>query len=280
MSGEPLVFVLLVNWNGKHDTLDCLSTLSKISYRNFKTVVVDNGSADGSAEAFRKAYPEVVVLELLQNLRFAGGNNAGIRYAMDHGADLLLLLNNDTTVEEGFLGHLVTRIQTDDAIGMVAPKIYYHDDPGRIWFAGGAISMWTGTMRHLGIREPDHGQYDRTHEIEYASGCCMLVRVDVVRKIGMLDESFYMYTEDADWSMRVRRAGYKIAYEPQARIWHKLSVSAGGHLSMFKLRNKFLSNLRFFGRYAAWYQWLVFPWLSVLANGVEVLRYFVTSRDR
>lgn len=279
MSGEPLVFVLLVNWNGKNDTLDCLSTLSTISYRNFKTVVVDNGSTDGSAEAFRRAYPEVAVLELRQNLRFAGGNNAGIRYALDHGADLLLLLNNDTTVDEGFLGHLVTRIQTDPTIGMVAPKIYYHDDPGRIWFAGGAISMWTGTMRHTGIREPDHGQYDQTRAIEYASGCCMLVRNEVVRKIGMLDESFYMYTEDADWSMRVRRAGYKIVFEPRARIWHKLSVSAGGHLSMFKLRNKFLSNLRFFGRYAAWYQWLVFPWLSVLANGVVALRYFVTPRD-
>jgi GT2 family glycosyltransferase len=158
---------------------------------------------------------------------------------------------------------------------MVAPKIFYADPPDRLWFAGGEISFWTGTMRHTGIRETDHGQYDTPREIGYATGCCILTSREVIERAGVLDESFFMYTEDADWSMRVRAAGYRILYEPRARVWHKLSVSAGGHLSLFKLRNKALSNLRFFARYARWYHWLTFPWLNVLVNGWAGVRYLV-----
>jgi GT2 family glycosyltransferase len=215
-----------------------------------------------------------------QNLRFAGGTNAGLRYAMDHGAELLLLLNNDTTVDRKFLSAMVSRILSSDTIGMVAPKIYYSDDPQRIWFAGGRISLWSGTMRHVGLREVDRGQHEQPREIEYASGCCILTRTSVVRRTGLLDESYFMYTEDADWCMRLRALGYRIVYEPQAEVWHKISVSAGGHLSWYKMRNKYVSNLRFFGRYAAWYQWLVFPWMNLLVNGYTAFRYMVATRRR
>jgi hypothetical protein len=133
-------------------------------------------------------------------------------------------------------------------------------------------------MRHIGIREVDLGQHDMVREIGYASGCCILVRADVIRKIGMLDESYHMYTEDADWSMRVRRAGYAIVYEPAAKVWHKLSVTAGGHLSWYKLKNKFISNMRFFWRYGSWTQRLVFPWLSVMVNILAAVRYLFTRR--
>jgi GT2 family glycosyltransferase len=275
---EPLVFVVLVNWNGKALTLECLESLATISYTNHRIVVVDNGSTDGSVQAIGAAFPHVPVLEMEQNLRFAGGSNAGMRYALKHGADCVLLLNNDTVVDRDFLSFLVARLQADPSAGMVAPKIYYHEEPNRIWFAGGSISMWRGTMRHIGIRELDDGRFDAPREIEYASGCCILTARSVVERIGMLDESFFMYTEDADWSLRCRRAGFRIIYEPRARVWHKLSVSAGGHLSAFKLRNKFLSNFRFFRRYAAWYQWPVFPWLSLLTNGLATLRYLFTRR--
>lgn len=275
MTAEPLVFIILVNWNGKQVTLECLASLERATYGNSRIVVVDNASTDGSIEAIRRAYPDVIVLPMDRNLRFAGGNNAGMRYALEHGAELLLMLNNDTTVEPGFLAHLVARMAADPRIGAVAPKIYYEDDPTRIWFAGGAISMWTGTMRHIGIREIDRGQYDLPCETEYATGCCFLTRREVVERIGMLDESYRIYGEDADWSMRCRRAGYIIMYEPLAKVWHKLSVSAGGHLSFYKMKNKFFSNLRFFSRYAAWYHWLVFPWMNVLANGWAAVKYLV-----
>lgn len=280
ISAEPLVYIVLVNWNGKDHTLACLQSLGAISYANYRIVVVDNGSSDGSVPTVRSAFPAVAVLEMQRNLRFAGGTNRGIQYALDHGAEQILILNNDTTVDPGFLRALVTCLQSDARIGMVGPKIYYQDDPERIWFAGGCVSFWTGTMHHIGIRKIDRGQFDEARDIAYASGCCILARRSIVETVGLLDESFFMYTEDADWCMRVRRAGYRIVYEPGAKIWHKLSVSAGGHLSWYKMKNKFLSNFRFFGRYAKWYQWFVFPWLNLLVNGYAGLRFIADTRLR
>lgn len=280
MKPPPRVAVIVVNWNGREVTLECLRSLSALTYPNVDVIVVDNASSDGSAEAIRTAYPNVTVLAMPENLRFAGGNNAGMREALARGAGMVLLLNNDTVVDPDFLTHLVSRIETDPTYGMAAPKIYYFDQPDRIWFAGGVISMWTGTMRHIGIREADCGQHNAVQEIDYASGCCILIPAGVIGTVGMLDESYHMYTEDADWSMRVRRAGYTIVYEPSARIWHKLSVSAGGHLSRFKLKNKFLSNFRFFWRYGSWAQRLVFPWMSVLVNAWAAGKYLVGARRK
>ncbi|RPH33050.1 glycosyltransferase family 2 protein [bacterium] len=278
MKPQPRVAVIVVNWNGRDITLECLHSLSALTYPRADLIVVDNGSSDGSVEAIRARYPDVTLLTMPENLRFAGGNNAGMREALARGADMVLLLNNDTVVDAEFLTRLVARMEANPSYGMVAPKIFYFGQPDRLWFAGGTISMWAGTMRHIGIREVDCGQYDTVREIGYASGCCILVRAEVIRKIGMLDESYHMYTEDADWSMRARRGGYALVFEPAARVWHKLSVSAGGHLSWYKLKNKFISNFRFFWRYAAWYQRLIFPWLSVIVHIIAAGRYLVTAR--
>jgi GT2 family glycosyltransferase len=274
------VYIIIVNWNGKTDTLACLDSLRRVDYPTYRIVVVDNASTDGSVEAIRAQHPNIVVLAQQTNLRFAGGNNAGMRYALEQNAELICLLNNDTTVDRAFLTHLVARLQSDTAIGAVAPKIYYHSEPNRIWFAGGELSMWTGTMRHIGIREIDRGQYDEPRDIAYATGCCILTRREVVEKVGMLDETYFMYTEDADWCMRMRRAGYRIVYEPKAHVWHKLSVSAGGHLSFYKMKNKFVSNLRFFFRYGSLPQKLVFPWLNVVVNGWAAIKYLVETQHR
>jgi hypothetical protein len=278
MSTEPLVWIILVNWNGKAVTLDCLSSLQSVTYSNKRILVVDNASDDGSAEAIQQVFPDVQVLTLPENRRFSGGNNAGISYALGRGAQMLLLLNNDTTVDAGFLLPMVEQLRLDPNVGIVSPKIYYHDHPKRLWFAGGALSFWTGTIRHIGIRELDLGQYDTPTDIDYGTGCCILIRKDVIEKIGLLDESYHLYTEDVDWSMRVRRSGYRILYEPSGKVWHRLSVSSGGHLSWNKMSNKFLGNFRFFARYAKWYHWLVFPWLSILVNTIAGVRYLIASR--
>ena len=278
LRSEPLVWIILVNWNGRDLTLDCLDSLRGVGYGNRRILVVDNGSTDGSLDAIRDRFPDVAVHPLGENRRFAGGNNAGIWHALAHGADLLLLLNNDTTVDPGFLDALVERIMSDPAIGIVAPKILYHSAPDVLWYAGGAISFWRGTMRHRGIREQDRGQWDVAGETGYASGCCLLARSELVETIGALDESYFMYTEDADWCMRARRAGYRVVFEPRARIWHRISASAGGHLSRFKLVNKARGTIMFFSRHARWYHWLTFPWMMILSNGAAALRYLFRSR--
>lgn len=275
---RPDVYIILVNWNGKDVTIACLDSLRQVAYPSYTVVVVDNASSDGSVEAIKSRFPEVHLLEQTENLRFAGGNNAAIAYALDRGAAFICLLNNDTTVDTQFLSFLVERLEADANAGMAAPKIYYHDEPQRIWFAGGEISMWTGTMKHTGIREYDKGQHDTPRPIDYATGCCILAKREVVERIGGLDEAFFMYAEDADWSMRARRAGYTVCYEPRARVWHKLSVASGGHLSFFKMKNKFTSNLRFFFRYATLPQKLVFPWMNVIVNALAALRYVLRVR--
>jgi GT2 family glycosyltransferase len=277
---DPHVFIVLVNWNGRAVTLECLDSLTRVDYDPLTVVVVDNGSSDGSAEAIRAAHPEVRLLPLAENRRFAGGNNEGIRYALNEGAEFLLLLNNDTTVAPDFLRFLVDRMNSTDRCGLVSPKIYYADPPDRIWYAGGRISYWTGTMRHTGIREIDRGQHDIPRDIDYATGCCVLTTAGVIREVGGLDESYFIYTEDADWSVRIKQAGYRLVFEPRARVWHKLSVTAGGHLSSFKLWNKFKSNFRFFARYASWYHWLTFPWLSHMVNLIAAFRYWITTHPR
>lgn len=278
MSTPLIITVVIVNWNGKDLTLECLHSLRSVTHPGMRILVVDNGSTDGSVEAFRTAFPDVEVLSLGENRRFAGGNNIGIQKALEDGADAVLLLNNDTVVDPGMPAFLVEHLVRDNHFGMVVPKIYYHQPPTCLWYAGGVISFWTGTMRHRGIRETDRGQYDHASETEYATGCCVLVTRELISRIGMLDESYFMYTEDADWSQRARMAGYRIMFEPRAKVWHKLSVSAGGHLSRFKLWNKTISAFRFFARYARWYHWLTFPWLSLVINAWAALRYLAQKR--
>jgi GT2 family glycosyltransferase len=275
--GTPLTYVIVLNWNGRQDTLECLASLSYVVQPPMCLLVVDNGSNDGSQEAIRRKYPNVIILETGSNLRYAGGNNAGIRFALEKGAEQIMLLNNDTTVDPAFLGTMSGTLQSSPDTGIVAPKILYSADPGRLWYAGGEISFLTGTMRHRGIREPDDGRFNIPCDTGYASGCCLLAKRSVVERIGLLDESYFMYSEDADWCMRARQAGFRVVYEPRARVWHKVSVSAGGHLSLFKLRNKFVSNLRFFFRYASWYHWLIFPWLNVVVNGYAAGRYLLAG---
>jgi GT2 family glycosyltransferase len=271
-------FIIIVNWNGRADTLECLASLHNAALPNVRTVVVDNGSEDGSAAAIRDAYPAVTLIEAGKNLRFAGGNNLGIRHALEQGAGQILLLNNDTTVAPDFLGHLSRTLTETPGAGVVAPKILYYSSPREIWYAGGEVSFWTGTMRHVGIRATDGPGFGSVTDTAYASGCCFLASRSAFEKVGLLDETYFIYTEDADWCMRARTAGYRILFEPRARIWHKVSVSAGGHLSAYKLRHKYMSNMRFFARHATWYHWLVFPWLNVVVNGVAALRYLSARR--
>ncbi|VVB55589.1 Glycosyl transferase family 2 [uncultured archaeon] len=241
----PAVTIIILNWNGKEDTIECLESLKQITYPNYEILLVDNGSTDGSVECFMKQYPEIEIIETGKNLGFAEGNNVAIRRAMDEGVDYVLLLNNDTVVDPEFLGELVKVAEGDERIGIVGPKIYYYDYKGRkdvIWFAGGTINMWTGTTLHEGENMPDSQNYGRLKEIEYATGCAMLIKRGVIGSIGMLESAFFTYYEDVEISFRARTDGWNIKYIPAARVWHKVSQSSGGAFSSntvyYKARNR------------------------------------------
>ncbi len=262
-STPPLVYIIVLTWNGREDTLECLRSLADLTYPNYRVLVVDNNSADGTAVALVQEFPGTEVIVNNSNLRFAGGNNVGIRRAADRGAEYILLLNNDTTVDPRFLTLMVDAMQNDGSAGIAGPKIYYFADRNRIWYAGGRIEWSKGWISHLGVHETDKGQYDTAGETAYVTGCCMLVKRQVIERIGMLDEAYYIYGEDADFCVRASRAGFRLLYVPAAVIWHKLSVAAGGHLSWFKNWNKLKSQLRLMGRYARPMHWLTIPFWTV-----------------
>jgi len=222
---QKQVYIIVLNWNGKADTLDCLESLRCTNYENYRVVLVDNGSEDDSVAAVRQKFPEVEVVETGRNLGFAGGNNVGIEYALKQNADYVFLINNDTTVDPDYLKELVDVAENDPRIGAVGSKIMYYSEPERIWFAGGTINWHKNKGEHIGLNEVDTGQYDEIREVGYLTGCALLIKREVVEKIGVLEDDYFLYYEDSDYSLRIQNAGYKTVYAPKSKIYHKVSRS-------------------------------------------------------
>lgn len=231
---EPRVTIIVLNWNGKELTLDCLTSLNNISYQNAKILVVDNGSADGSVEAIHSRFPDVEVLSLENNLGYASGNNVGFQHIRDNNSDFIIFLNNDTIVDPEFVQPLVSQFINSE-VGQTVPKIYYADDPDRIWFGGSRINLWTGTISHEGIRDKDGPDFNSVKSADYATGCCFCIRVHEFGQLNGFDESFPMYAEDVDLSLRIRERGKKVLFIPESKVWHKVSASLGGAFSIRKI---------------------------------------------
>lgn len=279
-TSPPSVAVVVLTWNGRALTLDCLRSLEALTTPNVRIWVVDNASTDGTVDAVRARYgARLSIVENPSNLGYAGGNNVGVRRALDDGARFVLLLNNDTTVDPALVEELLRPMPEPNTIGITAPKIYYAEPPNRIWYAGGEISLWKGAARHIGIRETDRGQYDAPRDVDYATGCALLVRREVFERVGFLDEAYRAYFEDADLCMRAGRAGFRIHYVPRAKVWHRISASTGGQLSGTKIRRKLDSSLRFFGTYARPYHWVTIPLFFVL-DVVRITGLILVGRIR
>jgi GT2 family glycosyltransferase len=253
---EPLVWAVVVNWNGREVLEPCLRTLLDSSYPNLRVMVVDNASEDGSVALIEKLFPSVVVAKQSSNHGFAAGVNAGLDRALAEGADYVLVLNNDIEVGEQAVAELVAAAEAHGRCAFVGPMIYYADRPDVIWSAGGAISWWTGDIRHLGLRERDSGQYTEVVEVDYVTACAVLASAEAIRAIGNMDERYYMYNEDTDWCVSATRAGYAVLFAPSAKIWHKVSMSSGGGLTPFKIYHRLRSSGRFFSLHARPYHWL------------------------
>ena len=225
----PRVAVVVLSWNRREDTLACLRSLAG---EPASVVVVDNASSDGSAEAVRREFPEAVLIVNDDNLGFAAGNNAGIRRALADGAEWVLVLNNDVEVEPGFLAPLLAEAARRPAAGALSPKILFADPPDRIWFAGARYDPRRGyNGRQRGYGERDDGRWEEPWETDRVCGAAMLVPRALLEDDGLFDEELFAYSEDTDWSLRVRERGHGLWLVPVSRVHHKVSASSGGESS-------------------------------------------------
>jgi len=252
----PSVYAVIINWNGMDVIGDCLRSLEKSTYENLTTLVVDNASTDGSPDFIKRSFNGIRLVETGDNLRYAGGANVGLRKALESGAEYVLLLNNDIEIAPDAVSELVRVAESHRDAALLGPKIYYHDPSDLIWSMGGSVSFWTGRIRHLGLRERDTGQYEHVAEVDYLTGCALLVPVATLGSVGYLDESYHMYNEDTDWCLRARDLGLTCLVVPSAHLWHKVSTSSGGGLTPYKIYHRIISTMAFFRRYARPYHWL------------------------
>jgi GT2 family glycosyltransferase len=272
--------VVVLNWNGLEDTRELLPTLERCRIPegwSLHVMVVDNGSTDGSAAAIAREFPGVEVVALPQNRRFAGGNNEGLRRALAAGADAVMLLNNDTACDPGLIEHLLLALEQDPRVGAAAPLIYFAPPSGEIWYAGAVCRPALGLAAHRGLRARDRGQYRAVEETGYLTGCCLLARRECWERTGLLDERYFIYAEDADWSLRARRAGWRLAFVPTARLWHKVSASSGAQ-SPWKVYQRLRANLTLFSTHARGAARVT--WLPAFLAQQAVLAAWLLARGR
>lgn len=246
MDNRLKIGVVTVTYNSAGVIDDFLNSLLAQSYSNFEAWIVDNASSDATLQRVKScADSRIVVIANSNNAGIASGNNQGIRAALQTGCDLVLLINNDTEFGADLLETLCGGLR-DQAWDMIVPKIMYFEDPSKIWCAGGRFDKIRGYLTlHFGQRESDRGQYDLSRLVEYAPTCCMLIRKEVFERIGVMDENYFIYSDDADFCLRAKRTGVKLGYLPSAKLLHKVSSLTGGGQSKFAIRHLTRSHIYF-----------------------------------
>lgn len=236
---EPNVAIILVNYNGYVDTVECIKALKKMKYENYEIIVVDNGSDNKNYEYINQIKEQADYIWSSENTGFAGGNNIGIKFAKKkYKPDFYLLINNDTVVDCNFLSRLVDNA-LDSKIGIVCGKILYFDAPNIVWFAGGTYDKKKGLADHVKYNQMNDDNSSYTREDDFATGCLWLIPSNTIELVGLLDESYFLYAEDTDYCCRVRNIGLKILYVNDALIYHKVSKSSRSTdlLSYYMVRN-------------------------------------------
>lgn len=223
---EARVIALVLNWNGADDTLACLRSLASQTHEGLEVLVIDNGSEDDSVARIRAEMPQVEMLELAENVGYAGGNNEGLRIALERRADFVFVLNNDTVLEPGCVSALLCDAIDHPEAGAIAPKSLIHDHPELVYFAGGGWDS-AGYPRMMGFWEPDGPAFGDARETDWLNGCALFFRREALQQVGLFDDRFFLTFEDTDWSLRARAMGYRLRVVPDARLAHRISRSFG-----------------------------------------------------
>ena len=274
MPQECKLSIITVNYNGLNDTCALIDSIP--FNEDMEVIVVDNGSRENEASMLQTQYPYIKTIRSDQNLGFAGGNNLGIKVAIGR---FLYLINNDTVFKYFNPQALIKRLETSPKIGMVCPKIRFAWDNNPIQFAGYTpLSTMTVRNRAIGFGEEDNGQYDTPHQTPYAHGAAMMLKREVVNKVGFMPECYFLYYEELDWSMMINRAGYEIWYEPASTIYHKESQSTGQNSPLrtyYITRNRLLLVKR---NYTGMKKCLAYIYLQMIVAIRDILRFIIKGR--
>ena len=275
MATRPSVAALVLNYNGCEVTLESLESLVELDYSELEIVVIDNGSTDDSWDRIADAFPDLLQLQVAENQGISWGLNHGLQWALEHGFDYVLILNNDIEVAPTMLSEMIAVAESDESIGCVGPKSYYYFDRQRLWSVGGRLRFRHAITRERGDGEIDRGQYERDLEVDYVNGCAMLVRRAALEQAGYWDPSYFLGIEDADFCVRVKRAGYSCWYAHRALLWHKISHSLGVY-TPFRTFHTGRSSAIFVRKFARPHQWL----LTLLFLAAAIPAAFVRELPR
>lgn len=271
-AGRPRVLGVVLNYNGRDLTLETIASLRRLDYPALDLLVVDNGSTDGSDAAVAALFPEVRRLRTEINLGISGGLNLGFELGLAEGYDFLMPMNNDIEVAPDLLTELVAAASLDENIGCVGPKCYYYfGERDRIWSAGGELRFHEAVTRERGMGERDRGQFDRDGELDYVNGALMLIRREAMLATGLWDPIYQVSVEDADWCLRMRRAGFRCWYAHRAKLWHMVSPTTGGYTPARTYRTG-RSTAIFVRRFASVPGWLSYLAWSALALPAALAR--------
>lgn len=217
------ILVILLNWNGTADTLECLESLRRSPLSHFDVVIVENGSREEEVRRLKDALKGEVLLESKENLGFAGGNNLALRYGLGRGYRYFFLLNNDTHIGTDCLFRLKEAAHSDPQIGIVGAVNYYAADPGRVWYSGGRLDWRTGQPVDETAEADDLSPFPLLREVDDVSGSSLFVKREVLEKVGLLEPKYFAYYEETEWCLKAKRAGYKVVACLAAKVWHKVS---------------------------------------------------------
>jgi GT2 family glycosyltransferase len=246
---SPRILAIILNWRQAEMTIECLETLRAMDGPSMDYLLIDNGSGDGSVETFENKVPWAVLLALPENQGFAAANNIGLRKAIDESYDFALLVNNDAFSEEDTLTRLLSESSAD--IALLSPKILHESAPSRVWFGGGRQHPQLLEMRDRGQNETDGTKWSAARDVDYLLGTFLLVNIKAAGETGLLDERFFFYYEDLDWSLRFREAGFRLRFVGNARVNHRVSTSTGGEDSPLNLYYLARSSVVFFSKHAS-----------------------------
>lgn len=263
--------IILVNYNGINDTLECINSILNSEYSNIivEIIVIDNCSTRDDLSMFNVYGNNVILIKNEINSGFSGANNIGIDYAIKNNFDYVLLLNNDTIIDKDMIDKLLSNSDTNT---VTVPLMLYYNDRNRIWYAGGNISKWTGNNIHWYLNEILENVFLEDRYCSFATGCCIMLPVNVIKKIGKLEEDYFMYCEDTEYSIRMRINNIKILFVSDAKLWHKVSNSTGGTLSAFSIYYCTRNRFDYINKYKKYFKPTAFLF-SLLSRCVRLIEY-------